>query len=117
MIHVDHVPQVAMGTRNQRASMIHPHTRLVGDLLRRTLALVRTHPVRVGMTLHEVFNGQPLRVEGLYAKALQQACSLKQHEKVVDLHASLAHLEDIQQQLVLDRLELALVSMMAGFLD
>ncbi len=75
-------------------------------------------PVRVGMTLHEAFNGQPLHVEGLCAKALRQACSLNQHEKVVDLHVSLTHLEDIQQQLVLNRLlELALGSMMAGFLD
>ncbi len=95
----------------------HPHTRLVGNLLRRTLALVRTHPVRVRMTLHEAFNGHPLRVEGLCVKTLQQACKLKQHEKVVNLHASLAQLKDIHQQLVLDTLELALGSMMAGFLD
>ncbi len=68
------------------------------------------------MTLYEAFNGQILCVEGLCAKALRQACSLKQHKKVVYLHASLAHLEDIQQQLIPDRIELALRSMITGFL-
>jgi hypothetical protein len=116
LIHVDHVPQVAMGHRNQQANMIHLCTHLVGNLLRQMLAHLRTQPVGVGMPLHEACHGHVLRAEGFCAKALRQACNLEQHKNVVDIHASLVHLEDVDQQLVLNRLELALESLMAGFL-
>ena len=67
--------------------------------------------------LHEAFHGQILRMVGLCAKALRQACDPEQHKNVVDSHASLAHLKDVEQQLVLNGHELALGSFMAGLFE
>ena len=83
--------------------MVHPCPCIVGDLLRQTLALVRTHPVVVRMTIHEAFQGPViLCIIGLCTKALQQAHSLEQHKNLVGNDACLAHLKGVEQQLVLD---------------
>ena len=116
MIHAEHVPQVAMGSQNQQANMVHSRPRLVDKLLRQTFALVHTHPVGVGMILCEACHSTVLHIVGICAKALSQACSLEQHKNVADSHTSLAHLEDVGRQLVLDGSTLALGSFMAGLL-